>query len=115
MKISKKKLLIITFLIVVLLVLTTACQKEPDEATTSDENLELFTLEELSNYNGKDGNPAYIAVDGIVYDVTDSRPWKNGQHNGFEAGLDLTEAIKNQSPHGVSKLSKVKKIGKLVE
>ena len=83
------------------------------EAATSDQ-LEL-TLAELATYNGKDGQPAYIAVDGVVYDVTESDAWKNGKHNGFEAGKDLTEEIKNQSPHGVSKLEGVTAIGVIVE
>ena len=56
---------------------------------------------------------AYVAVDGIIYDMTDSAAWKNGDHNGFEAGKDLTDAIKNQSPHGVGNLARVPVVGKL--
>ncbi len=29
-----------------------------------------FTLEELAEYNGTGGRPAYVAVNGIVYDVS---------------------------------------------
>ena len=72
--------------------------------------LEL-TLEELKAFNGKNGARAYVAVDGIIYDMTDALPWKNGDHNGFEAGNDLSEAIKNVSPHGISKLANVKPVG----
>lgn len=72
-----------------------------------------FTLEELSAFNGKNGQLAYIAVDGVVYDVTDLPAWKDGGHNGFEAGQDLTEAIKSQSPHGVSKLETLPIVGRL--
>ena len=81
---------------------------------TAGEELTL-TLEQLAAYNGQNGQPAYIAVDGVIYDVTNVPEWKNGLHNGFTAGLDLTEAIKNTSPHGVSKLSSVPAVGKLAD
>jgi len=85
--------------------------------STNNDNIveKTFTIDELSTYNGKDGNPVYIAVEGIVYDVTNVSQWKNGMHNGFEAGKDLTEEIKTISPHGVSKLKGVPVVGKLVE
>jgi predicted heme/steroid binding protein len=73
----------------------------------------LLTLEELKEFTGKDGKPAYVAVDGVVYDVTASALWKDGSHNGFEAGQDLTEAIKEKAPHGVEKLENVKEIGRV--
>jgi cytochrome b involved in lipid metabolism len=51
----------------------------------------VFTPEELSFYNGKNGNPAYVVVDGIVYDISASNYWKNGIHeNLHQAGRDLT-------------------------
>jgi predicted heme/steroid binding protein len=73
----------------------------------------LLSLEELAEFNGKDGKPAYVAVDGIIYDVTASRAWGNGNHNGFEAGKDLTKEIKEVSPHGVGKLANVVEIGRV--
>jgi predicted heme/steroid binding protein len=82
------------------------------EAGTDEQ---VFTLEELSAFNGKDGNDAYIAVSGVVYDVTNSSMWKSGQHNGFEAGKDLTDAILNQSPHGIQVLDNIPIIGTLSE
>ena len=50
----------------------------------------VFTLEELAQYNGKNGNPAYVAVNGIVYDVTDVPAWEFLEHFGVSAGNDLT-------------------------
>lgn len=100
----------------------TACQTKETEIpdpteeipNSTEEQLIELTLEELSNYNGKDGKPAYIAVQGFIYDVTNSSLWRNGQHNGFEAGQDLTDIIINQSPHGLSTLSRVPKIGIII-
>ena len=83
--------------------------------TPSAENgtLEL-TLDQLKQYDGKNGNPAYVAVDGVIYDVTNVPQWKNGEHNGYSAGNDLTDIIKNKSPHGVKQLKGIPVVGKLV-
>jgi predicted heme/steroid binding protein/uncharacterized membrane protein len=55
---------------------------------------------ELSKNNGQDGKSAYVAVNGKVYDVSQSSLWKNGIHmNRHEAGNDLSDKIKN-APHG---------------
>ena len=75
--------------------------------------LEL-TLDQLKQYDGKNGNPAYVAVDGVIYDVTNVKAWKNGDHNGYTAGNDLTDIIKNKSPHGVKNLEGLPIVGKLV-
>lgn len=75
--------------------------------------LEL-TLEQLAQYNGKNGNPAYIAVDGVIYDVTNNHHWTTGTHEGYSAGTDLTDAIMGKSPHGISVLGDVSVVGKLI-
>ena len=60
-----------------------------------------FTLEDLKQYNGRDGNPAYVAYDGKVYDVSDSSMWDDGDHMGsHDAGADLT-AEHDDAPHDV--------------
>ncbi len=50
----------------------------------------IFTLEELNNYNGRDGRPTYVAYDGVVYDVSNSSRWSEGNHFGLPSGRDLT-------------------------
>lgn len=82
---------------------------------TATDTVEVLTLDQLSQYDGQNGNPAYISVDGTIYDVTNVPQWKDGEHNGFSAGKDLTEEIKNISPHGVSKLKGLPVVGKLAE
>ncbi len=52
--------------------------------------LREFTPEELSEYDGRDGRPAYVAVDGIVYDVSHVILWAGGRHFGLMAGQDHT-------------------------
>lgn len=76
----------------------------------------VFTAEELQKYNGKDGRPVYVAVDGIVYDLTKSKYWKGGGHMKMhEAGADLTTDIKEKAPQGIHKggkiLNKMPKVG----
>lgn len=89
---------------------------EAVSVSSSAEEMRTFTLEELSQYNGKDGQPAYVAVDGVVYDVTNVEAWKDGEHKlGLTAGNELTEEITNQSPHGKKVLEGLPIVGELVE
>lgn len=76
--------------------------------------MKKFTLEELKQYDGREGRPAYIAYKGKVYDVTDSYLWIEGDHQGQHvAGKDLSEEIPF-APHGEETLERVKQIGILV-
>jgi len=71
-----------------------------------------FTLQELAKFNGKDGNPAYVAVNGIIYDVTNNAAWAAASHFGLVAGKDLTSEF--ASCHaGQSILNELKVVGKL--
>lgn len=59
-----------------------------------------MTKEQLKEFNGKNGKPAYIGYKGKVYDISKSDFWPNGEHMGrFQAGEDLTDSI-DMSPHG---------------
>lgn len=60
-----------------------------------------FTLDDLKEFDGRDGKPAYVAYDGTVYDVSDSSMWEDGDHMGSHAaGEDLT-AAHDDAPHDV--------------
>ncbi len=70
-----------------------------------------FTEEELAQYNGKNGNPVYVAYKGKVYDVSASFLWKDGSHQVLHsAGLDLTDALE-QAPHYEDVLEKFPVVG----
>ena len=72
-----------------------------------------FSLEELAHYDGRDGAPAYVACDGIVYDVTKSFLWQQGRHQALHtAGTDLTSSLA-QAPHGIDVLHEFPAIGVL--
>lgn len=72
-----------------------------------------LTIKELAAYNGKNGKPAYVAVDGVIYDVTGVEAWKDGEHKGGKAGTDISALIKN-APHKISVLGKRTTVGSIV-
>lgn len=72
-----------------------------------------FTLEELKAFNGQNGQPAYVAYEGTVYDVTESAMWSEGDHEGMHwAGGDLT-AEQADAPHDVY-VTDFPEVGRLV-
>ncbi len=68
----------------------------------------VFSVESLSLFDGQDGNPAYVAYHGRVYDVSET--WPTGSHQGFPAGTDITEPM-DGSPHGTPVLDKLSQVG----
>jgi predicted heme/steroid binding protein len=79
-------------------------QNGPPESMQPSEGSLNLTLEQLAQYNGQNGEPAYVAVDEIIYDVSSSSYWVNGNHDpcgtDATAGHDLSELIK-QAPAGM--------------
>ena len=70
---------------------------------TDTTGMKEYTQEELAQYNGRNGSKVYVAYQGKVYDVSSSSHWKNGLHNGHNAGQDLTNEI-SMAPHSPEKL-----------
>jgi len=78
------------------------------------EELKKFALNELKQYDGREGRPAYIAYSGKVYDVSESFLWMEGDHQGQHvAGKDLTDDMK-MAPHGEEMFERAKLVGVLV-
>ncbi len=74
-----------------------------------------FTSEELAEFNGQEGRRAFVAYSGRVFDVTESRLWRNGQHSARHlAGRDLTEMMIN-APHDAALLGKFPVVGEIVK
>ena len=90
-----------------------ATSKSTTKSSTSTVSKQNLTLEQLKKYDGQNGNPAYVAVDGTIYDVTNAKNWSNGKHkNGITAGKDLSKEI-GGAPHGKSVLANLPVVGKL--
>ncbi len=80
---------------------TTKTTTQSTSATSVDKT---FTSAQLAEFNGKSGKDAYIAYDGVVYDVTDklSTTWKNGVHHDLIAGTDLTAQVNSCDQHAIT-------------
>jgi len=71
----------------------------------------IFSKDELAKFDGQQGQPAYVAIDGVVYDVSGVEAWAGGKHHGNLAGQELTSVIDGQSPHGRKVLAKLPVVG----
>lgn len=73
----------------------------------------VFTMTELAGFDGRQGQPAYVAYKGLVYDVSGSSLWLDGDHQGMHtAGEDLTEAMADAG-HGDEVLARFPVVGRL--
>ncbi|MFD1454646.1 cytochrome b5 domain-containing protein [Levilactobacillus lanxiensis] len=72
----------------------------------------VFNQAELAKFNGQDGQPAYVAIAGVVYDVSGVEAWAGGKHHGNLAGQELTSVIDGKSPHGRKVLKNLPVVGK---
>jgi predicted heme/steroid binding protein len=74
--------------------------------------MRMITKDELAGCDGQEGRPAWIAFMGMVYDVTASPLWKNGNHQALhQAGTDVSREL-SRAPHGAGLLGKFKAVGK---
>ncbi len=72
-----------------------------------------FNVDELSGYNGENGNPIYVAYDGKVFDVSESKLWRKGLHiKRHKAGHDLTNDLQ-AAPHDNDILQRYPQVGVL--
>ena len=73
------------------------------------------SLAELRRCTGERGAPMWVAVAGVVYDVTECARWRSGLHEGQHfPGQELTHEFA-EAPHGAEVLSHpcVRRIGLL--
>ena len=75
--------------------------------------MQEFDAAELQKYDGNEGRPIYVAYKGKVYDVSNSKLWRNGLHmKRHQAGQDLTADIQG-APHEPHVLERYPQVGVL--
>jgi predicted heme/steroid binding protein len=75
----------------------------------------VMTRAELARCDGKEGRPAYVAYQGVIYDVTKSTSWGDGAHYDVHlAGRDLTQELA-EAPHDDALLKEFPVVGKLAQ
>ena len=75
--------------------------------------MQEFDIAELEKFDGNNGRPVYVAYKGKVYDVSNSKLWKNGLHmKRHHAGHDLTADIQG-APHEPDVLERYPQVGTL--
>ena len=78
-------------------------------STTATSGQKTFTLQELAQHDGQNGTPAYLAINGVVYDVTTVQLLNDGRHHGVTPGNDVTD----QFVHNKAILNRLQVIGTL--
>lgn len=74
----------------------------------------IVTRSQLNEATCDDGHHCYIAVNGIVYDLSGHKTWAKGRHHGIKAGGDATAAFVD-SPHAGAKLLDLTVVGRLAD
>lgn len=75
--------------------------------------LPVFTRSQLALRNGQDRDEIWCAYEGIIYDLTASRLWRNGKHYEHWAGQDLTNEL-TDAPHTNGVFTRFTAVGTLI-
>jgi predicted heme/steroid binding protein len=78
-----------------------------------EDNLPQFNKNQLALRNGQDREEIWVAYNGLIYDVSKSRLWRNGKHYEHWAGQDLSIELKD-APHTDFVFEKFEVVGKLI-
>lgn len=76
------------------------------------DGLAIYSKQQLALRNGQDKPQIWVAYKGLIYDVSESRLWRNGKHYEHWAGQDLTGEL-SDAPHTATVFEKFAIIGEL--
>lgn len=74
----------------------------------------LYSRAQLALRNGQDKPEVWVALHGVIYDVSKSRLWNKGKHYEHWAGQDLTDELPD-APHTEKVFDKFNVVGKLTD
>lgn len=77
-------------------------------------SLPQYRRSQLALRNGQDRPEVWCAYQGIIYDVSESRLWRSGQHYEHWAGQDLTDELP-EAPHNERVFARFTAVGQLLE
>jgi predicted heme/steroid binding protein len=85
----------------------TASTQRTSGGTTSakqqaDQSVKRYSAQDLAQYDGQNGRPAYVAIHGVVYDV--STLYRGGNHFGCWAGKDVSQGFSRKHPMSLVRL-----------
>lgn len=75
-------------------------------------DLTIYTIRQLAMRNGQDREEIWCAYQGLIYDLTPSRLWRDGKHYEHWAGQDLTPEFPS-APHDDFVFKRFEVVGKL--
>ena len=75
--------------------------------------MRTYSRSQLALRNGQDKPEIWVAYKTTIYDVSQSRLWRDGKHYEHWAGQDLTEELED-APHTDAVFEKFEQIGQLV-
>lgn len=81
--------------------------------SSDSSTLKEYTRSQLALRNGQDKPEIWCAYNGLIYDVSRSKLWRNGKHYEHWAGQDLTDEMKD-APHTQNVFDTFLVVGKLV-
>ena len=76
--------------------------------------MKTYSKSQLALRNGIEKEEIWVAYNNEIYDVSNSKLWKEGKHYEHWAGQDLTPELKD-APHDTKVFSRFKVVGKLVD
>jgi predicted heme/steroid binding protein len=74
--------------------------------------LPQYTKSQLALRNGQDKPEIWVAYKGLIYDVSESRLWRKGQHYEHWARQDLTDELAD-APHTDEVFERFKAVGEI--